>query len=175
MSSSTLFRIASRTSPVGFFRASYSARSRVVAPIFASAAAPAIVAFGGVHSFSSSSKCSSAAMGHEEETFEEFSDQNMQYLLYEKEFDAVQDVFELQRNLNNAFAYDLVPSVSVMTAALKAARRVNDFPTAVRIFEGIRAKVENKAQYEMYLQELKGLREELGVTLQEELYPQEQK
>ncbi|EGC46950.1 cytochrome c oxidase polypeptide VI [Histoplasma capsulatum var. duboisii H88] len=169
MSSSTLFRIASRTSPVGFFRASYSARSRVVAPIFASAAAPAIVAFGGVHSFSSSSKCSSAAMGHEEETFEEFSAR------YEKEFDAVQDVFELQRNLNNAFAYDLVPSVSVMTAALKAARRVNDFPTAVRIFEGIRAKVENKAQYEMYLQELKGLREELGVTLQEELYPQEQK
>ena len=42
----------------------------------------------------------------------------------------------LQRNLNNAFAYDLVPSPTVVTAALKAARRVNDFPTAVRIFEG---------------------------------------
>lgn len=41
-----------------------------------------------------------------------------------------------QRNLNNCFAYDLVPSVEVLTAALKAARRVNDFPTAVRIFEG---------------------------------------
>jgi hypothetical protein len=41
-----------------------------------------------------------------------------------------------QRHLNNAFAYDLVPSPSVITAALKAARRVNDFPTAVRIFEG---------------------------------------
>ena len=41
-----------------------------------------------------------------------------------------------QRNLNNAFAYDLVPSTSVITAALKAARRVNDYPTAVRIFEG---------------------------------------
>lgn len=41
-----------------------------------------------------------------------------------------------QRNLNNAFAYDLVPSIGVMTAALKAARRVNDFPTAVRVFEG---------------------------------------
>lgn len=41
-----------------------------------------------------------------------------------------------QRNLNNAFAYDLVPSVSVVAAALKAARRVNDFATAVRIFEG---------------------------------------
>jgi len=55
---------------------------------------------------------------------------------YEKEFDQVQDVFELQRNLNNAFAYDLVPSTSVITAALRAARRVNDFPTAVRVFEG---------------------------------------
>lgn len=41
-----------------------------------------------------------------------------------------------QRNLNNAFAYDLVPSPSVLSAALRAARRVNDFPTAVRIFEG---------------------------------------
>lgn len=55
---------------------------------------------------------------------------------YEKEFDSVQDVFELQRNLNNAFAYDLVPSPSVLIAALKAARRVNDYPTAVRVFEG---------------------------------------
>ena len=55
---------------------------------------------------------------------------------YEKEFEQVQDVFELQRNLNNAFAYDLVPSPSVIIAALRAARRVNDFPTAVRIFEG---------------------------------------
>ena len=55
---------------------------------------------------------------------------------YEKEFDGVQDVFELQRNLNNAFAYDLVPAPSVIIAALRAARRVNDYPTAVRIFEG---------------------------------------
>ena len=46
-----------------------------------------------------------------------------------------------QRNLNNAFAYDLVPSPSVLTAALKAARRVNDYPTAVRIFEGTCARI----------------------------------
>lgn len=58
------------------------------------------------------------------------------FVRYEKEFESVQDVFELQRNLNNAFAYDLVPSPTVITAALRAARRVNDFPTAVRIFEG---------------------------------------
>lgn len=42
-----------------------------------------------------------------------------------------------QRNLNNCFAYDLVPSPSVITAALRAARRVNDFPSAVRVFEGM--------------------------------------
>ncbi|QIX01776.1 hypothetical protein AMS68_007293 [Peltaster fructicola] len=93
---------------------------------------------------------------HHEESFEEFTAR------YEKEFENVQDVFELQRNLNNAFAYDLVPSPSVITAALKAARRVNDFPTAVRIFEGIKAKVENKAQYDEYLKELEPIREELG-------------
>jgi hypothetical protein len=41
-----------------------------------------------------------------------------------------------QRNLNNCFAYDLVPSATVITAAVRAARRVNDFPSAVRVFEG---------------------------------------
>lgn len=112
-----------------------------------------------------------------------------------------------QRNLNNAFAYDLVPAPSVIVAALRAARRVNDFPTAVRIFEGakfpsivvppifiptlheseaviltffffflklqigIKAKVENKMQYEEYVKELEPLREELGVPLKESLYP----
>ncbi|KAK3073293.1 Cytochrome c oxidase subunit 6 [Teratosphaeriaceae sp. CCFEE 6253] len=102
---------------------------------------------------------------HHEESFEEFTAR------YEKEFDQVQDVFELQRNLNNAFAYDLVPSTAVIIAALRAARRVNDFPTAVRIFEGIRAKVENVSQYNEYLAELKTQREEMGVVLKEDLFP----
>ncbi|KAL9630942.1 MAG: hypothetical protein Q9164_006162 [Protoblastenia rupestris] len=108
--------------------------------------------------------------GHHEESFEEFTAR------YEKEFDGVQDVFELQtqqRNLNNAFAYDLVPSPSVVTAALRAARRVNDYPTAVRIFEGIKVKVENRGQYHEYLRDLEALREELGVDLQEDLYPEQ--
>ncbi|KAL1850278.1 Cytochrome c oxidase subunit 6 [Paecilomyces lecythidis] len=161
MSSTAVFRIATRSVRASsLFRAPYAARSRLqtVAP-----AAP-IARFGGYSSnFSTTTKRSS---GHEEETYEEFSAR------YEKEFDAVQDVFELQRNLNNAFAYDLVPSVEVLTAALKAARRVNDFPTAVRIFEGIRAKVENESQYKQYLEQLEGLRKELGVVLREELYPQ---
>ncbi|KAK3402979.1 cytochrome c oxidase polypeptide 6, mitochondrial [Sordaria brevicollis] len=144
----SFFRTAVRGPSAGLFRA--VARPQPVAAR--------------VSLFSTSSRFRSE---HHEETFEEFTAR------YEKEFDAVQDVFELQRNLNNAFAYDLVPSPSVLAAALKAARRVNDFPTAVRVFEGIKAKVENKGQYEQYLAELKPLREELGITLKEDLYPEE--
>ena len=40
---------------------------------------------------------------------------------------------------------------------------MDDYATAVRVFEGIREKVENKMQYQAYLDELKPVREELGV------------
>ena len=38
---------------------------------------------------------------------------------------------------------------------------------------GIKAKVENKGQYEQYLEELAPLRKELGIELKEDLYPEE--
>ncbi|KAI1191412.1 cytochrome c oxidase subunit [Nemania serpens] len=159
MSSTSVLRVAARGPAQTFFRA-----YRPVAPARTSAAVvPGLMA-------SSSSNFSTTVTRrseHAEETFEEFTAR------YEKEFDGVQDVFELQRNLNNAFAYDLVPSPSVLQAAIKAARRVNDFPTAVRLFEGLKAKVENKGQYEQYLTELKPLREEFGILLKEEMYPEE--
>ncbi|CCO29813.1 cytochrome c oxidase subunit Va [Rhizoctonia solani AG-1 IB] len=98
----------------------------------------------------------SGSHDHENESFESFSAR------YEQFFGQVQDLFELQRGLNNCFAYDLVPSPGVIEAALRAARRVNDYSTAVRIFEGIKEKVENKGQYDAYLNELKGVRQELG-------------
>ncbi|KAJ2955203.1 hypothetical protein NQZ79_g8768 [Umbelopsis isabellina] len=101
--------------------------------------------------------------GHEEESYESFSER------YVKFFDGVDDLFELQRGLNNCFAYDLVPSVAVVESALKAARRVNDFPTSVRIFEGIQDKVENKTQYQQYLDELEPIRKELGIETKTEL------
>ncbi|EMR10219.1 cytochrome c oxidase subunit 6, mitochondrial [Pneumocystis murina B123] len=104
-------------------------------------------------------------MSHSQDrnNFESFNEK------YEKFFKNVEDLFELQRGLNNAFAYDFVPMPSVIEEALRAARRVNDFPTAVRIFEGIKHKVKNKKQYQQYLDELKSLREELGISLKEEL------
>jgi cytochrome c oxidase subunit 5a len=39
---------------------------------------------------------------------------------------------------------------------------------------GIKAKVESQDQYKQYLEQLDGLRQELGVALREELYPQEE-
>ncbi|OGM49441.1 putative cytochrome c oxidase subunit Va [Aspergillus bombycis] len=168
MSPVSVFRVATRAvRPASLFRAPQLPRSRLQTPVALAINRPA---------FSTSSK----RLGghHEDETYEEFSAR------FEKEFDGVQDVFELQRNLNNCFAYDLVPSVEVLSAALRAARRVNDFPTAVRVFEvvklthlvriGIKAKVETQDQYKQYLEALEGLRQELGVALREELYPGEQ-
>ncbi|KAI9682426.1 MAG: Cytochrome c oxidase subunit 6 [Trizodia sp. TS-e1964] len=163
MSSSSFLRLVASTSRPIYSRPSLAARR---APIL-SASTPASsipIAFAQCSQFSTTRRRSSGD-AHAEESFEEFTAR------YEKEFDNVQDVFELQRNLNNAFAYDLVPSPAVIIAALKAARRVNDFPTAVRIFEGIKAKVENRGQYREYLDELKPLREELGVQLKEDMYP----
>lgn len=101
----------------------------------------------------------------DEETFEEFTSR------FEKEFDQAYDLFEVQRVLNNCFSYDLVPAPAVLEKALRAARRVNDLPTAMRVFEALKYKVENEDQYKAYLEELQGVREELGVPLKEELFP----
>lgn len=100
-----------------------------------------------------------ASSGHGQESFEAFT---ARYIAF---FNSAPDLFEVQRGLNNCFAHDLVPAPSVIEAAIRAARRVNDYATAVRIFEGIREKVENKSQYDQYVQELKPLRDELSMSL----------
>lgn len=97
-----------------------------------------------------------ASSNHGQESFEALT---ARYVAF---FNSAPDLFEVQRGLNNCFAHDLVPAPSVIEAAIKAARRVDDYATAVRVFEGIREKVENKAQYDQYVQELKPLRDELS-------------
>ncbi|ORX70535.1 COX5A-domain-containing protein [Linderina pennispora] len=92
---------------------------------------------------------------HPEETYEQFTDR------YVKFFENVDDQFELQRGLNNCFAYDL--------SALRAARRIDDFATGVRVFEALKTKVDKKSQYEDYLQALKPVKDELGIQTKEEL------
>jgi cytochrome c oxidase subunit 5a len=97
--------------------------------------------------------------GHHQETFEAFTERYVNF------FQTAEDLFEVQRGLNNCFAHDLVPAPAVVESALRASRRVNDYATAVRIFEGVKEKVENKSQYQAYLEELKPIREELGVFI----------
>ncbi|KAI0472097.1 cytochrome c oxidase polypeptide VI [Xylariaceae sp. FL0804] len=156
--STSLLRIASRSSSRTLFRA-----NRSVAPVQSrSSRTPGLVAGTSRLNFSTTPARRS---NEPEETFEEFNDR------FEKEFDGVHDVFELQRNLNNVFAYDLVPSPAVVLAAVKAARRVNDYPTAVRVFEAVKAKVENNGQYQQYLDELEPIRKEYSIMLMEEMYP----
>ncbi|KAL7424107.1 Cytochrome c oxidase subunit 6 [Cryptotrichosporon argae] len=129
-----------------------AARARSVAAIAVRPAATGLrFASGGAHA-------------HETESYESF---NARYQTF---FTQVTDLFELQRGLNNCFAYDLVPSTDVIEAALRASRKVNDYATAVRILEGVKEKVENKGQYQAYLDELKGTIQELGVQTKEELY-----
>lgn len=79
------------------------------------------------------------------------------------------DQFELLRGLNNCFSYDIVPPVPVLEAALKAARRLNDFATAVRVFGGLKEKTENDLQYDTYMEHLGELKAELGIPTPEEL------
>jgi cytochrome c oxidase subunit 5a len=97
-----------------------------------------------------------------EETYEEFNAR------YTAVFESVEDLFELQRNLNNCFAYDLTPSVETVAAALRACRRVDDFATAVRVLEAVKEKT-NAQQYAAYLEALKPVKEELSIPTKEEL------
>jgi len=142
-----------------------SAASRSLRGLPSSSPVPALTSLAlSQRSASSPIRHSSSGHASEQETFDDFSKR------YTNFFDNAEDLFELQRGLNNCFAYDLVPGVEVIESALRASRRLDTFSTAVRIFEGIREKVENHGQYEMYLQELKGIKDELGIVTKEELY-----
>jgi cytochrome c oxidase subunit 5a len=48
---------------------------------------------------------------------------------------------------------------------LKAARKVNDYATAVRILEGVKEKVENVGQYKAYIEELSPVIKDLGTSI----------
>ena len=54
--------------------------------------------------------------------------------------------------------------MDVISDALRAARKMNTFATAVRVLEALEGKAHSKDQYQQYLKELKPLLEEMGVT-----------
>nr|CAG8561449.1 13278_t:CDS:2 [Entrophospora candida] len=99
----------------------------------------------------------------EDESFEAFSERYIRF------FERVDDRFELQEGLDNCFSHDLVPSPEIIRASLKATRRINNYSIAVRIFEGLKQRLGSESKYNEYLDELKPIKEELGVLTKEEL------
>ncbi|KAJ2087558.1 Cytochrome c oxidase subunit 6 [Coemansia sp. S142-1] len=100
---------------------------------------------------------------HPEETYEQFTNR------YVKFFENVDDTFELKRGLNNCFAYDIVPDVAICEAALRAARRLDDYATGARVFEALKIRIDKESDYHNYLQALKPVKDELGIQTKEEL------
>ncbi|KAJ3056695.1 Cytochrome c oxidase subunit 6 [Rhizophlyctis rosea] len=88
--------------------------------------------------------------------------------LWRKHFQECEDDFELERGLNHIFATDWVPSIEVIEDALRAARRHNQFATAVRILEALENKAD-KGEYQGYLNQLKPLLEEYGIPEKKDL------
>lgn len=80
------------------------------------------------------------------------------------------DEWELRKGLNELYGLDLVPEPKIVSAALKACRRLNDFAMTVRIFELIKDKSGgSKEIYNYIIQQCKPTMEELGINTPEEL------
>jgi cytochrome c oxidase subunit 5a len=65
----------------------------------------------------------------------------------------------------------LVPEPKILTAALKACRRVNDYALAVRILEAVKDKCGGRVNeiYPYLIQEIRPALTELGIDTPEEL------
>ena len=78
------------------------------------------------------------------------------------------DQFELQRGLNNCFIHDIVPTIPVLEAALRACRRLNDLETAMRVFGALREKCKDEKEYKDYVKYLDPIKQELGISAPED-------
>lgn len=79
------------------------------------------------------------------------------------------DCFELSRGLNHAFHFDIIPTIPVLEAAIKAARRINEPIIACRVFHALREKCKSDQQYVEYSKHLSELKDQLGIKAPEEI------
>jgi cytochrome c oxidase subunit 5a len=80
------------------------------------------------------------------------------------------DTWELRKGLNDLYGHDLVPEPRIIKAMLKAARRLDDLPMAVRILEAVKQKAAGDAKIYSYIMgEIKSTLDELGLKTPEEL------
>ena len=80
------------------------------------------------------------------------------------------DKWLLRNGYNKLYGLDLVPEPKILVSVLHACRRLNDFPSAIRVLESIRLKsAANPEIYDYVIQELKPTLSELGIPTPEEL------
>ena len=80
------------------------------------------------------------------------------------------DTWELKKGLNDLYGHDLVPEPRIVSSMLKAARRLNDLPMAIRILEAVKHKGGGDEKiYSYILGEIRPTLDELGLKTPEEL------
>lgn len=81
------------------------------------------------------------------------------------------DGWQVRKGMNDLLGMDLIPNPSIVSAGLKACRRVNDIALAIRWLEGVREKCGDKKDeiYPYILQNIQPTLTELGVPTPEEL------
>ncbi|KAK2575595.1 hypothetical protein KPH14_011304 [Odynerus spinipes] len=81
------------------------------------------------------------------------------------------DGWEARKAMNDLVGIDLVPDPTIICAALRACRRLNDFALAVRFLESVKDKCGShvKTIYPYILQEIRPTLDELGINTPEEL------
>lgn len=81
------------------------------------------------------------------------------------------DGWEIRKGLTDLHGHDLVPEPTIIAAALRACRRVNDLALAIRILEAIRDKCGGLREtiWPYVVQELTPTCEELGIPFPEDI------
>ncbi|KAK0164451.1 hypothetical protein PV328_003080 [Microctonus aethiopoides] len=81
------------------------------------------------------------------------------------------DHWEIRKAMNTLAGVDLVPEPRIITAALRACRRLNDYALAVRFLEVVKYKGGNQAKviWPYVVQEIRPTLDELGINTPEEL------
>lgn len=101
-----------------------------------------------------------------EETEEEFNKRYVDYLNRPE-----LDDWEIRQVMNKLAGMDVVPDPSIVCAAMKACRRLNDYALTVRILEIVKDKCGSRVNeiYPYIMQEVKPTLDELGINTLEEL------
>merc|ERR1711893_116904 len=97
----------------------------------------------------------------------------------EAEFDARYEAFfnrkdidgwEVRKAFGDLAGMDLIPEPTIVSAALRACRRLNDYSLTTRILEVVKIKCGDRPEvYAYMLQELRPTLDELGISTPEEL------